>query len=67
MLLFNFFFWTFIYKGTRYLSEKSKGLLKDWSTKDDSRILSFMLFQPYTQLSCLYFHYIIILIVMNMG
>ena len=41
MLLFNLFFWTFIYKGTRYLSEKSKGLLKDWSTEEDSRILSF--------------------------
>lgn len=41
MLLFNLFFWTFIYKGTRYLSEKSKGLFKDWSSEEDSRLLSF--------------------------
>ena len=65
MLLFNLFFWTFIYKGTRYLSEKSKGLLKIGHLKKILEYYHFMQFQLYTQLSCLYFLFTIILMEMN--
>ena len=42
MIIFNLLFWTFIYKVSRYMSHGSeRTFLKDWSTKKDSRMLSF--------------------------
>jgi len=41
-IIYSFLFWTFIYRTARFLTQGSeRRYLKDWSSKDDSRTISF--------------------------
>ena len=61
-IIFNLFLWYMIYNGARYISYKSnKFFLQDWSSNEDSKILSFYIVSTihasFVSLASLYYLY----------